>query len=159
VTGGCNVTVTDSDLLAVGHCLAKQEIKQQHLAPDTRQQYDLCMASLLGVAVLVTASLTLNVLLVYLLVRLSCKQQEILDREVRLAVKCSVHKMLSVTADSENDDEDDKFFYCKKQNKTDDILHVVINEEEEEEEENVAGSGEDEEDLFLAPHRGNGRAK
>lgn len=110
------------------------------------------MASLAGVAVVATTSLFVNGLLTYLLVRTRRDHQKILNRKIRAALKHAMQTMASIRANSENDDEDDVY-----ENRVEDGAAVLQGDELEEE--NVTGTGDEEDDLFIAPKRDSKRVK
>ncbi|CAL1544365.1 unnamed protein product [Lymnaea stagnalis] len=154
VTGSCNASIPKGDYYKVAHCIAKLEIKRLHLVPDTEQQYNLCIISVICVTVLATASLLLNVFLTYLLVRSRQTHKIQLRRRAKLAVKKALQRTAKY-ANTDNDDEDEDDFQLKISNfKMEKEVEEVVDEEDEGAK---TGSGEEEEDLFLAPKKKSGR--
>ncbi|BFZ19226.1 hypothetical protein BsWGS_22265 [Bradybaena similaris] len=143
VTGDCNVTLAEPDLLSVGVCLAKQEIHRKHLIPDKRQQYDLCVVSVLVISLIATVSLLVNILLTFTLLKTRREQRATLKSQLRLAVKNTLMTMKSAQRNSDSDDEDDD---ANTKQRYSVVLHDVENDDGK-----LTGSGEEEQDLFLAP--------
>ncbi|KAH9499715.1 hypothetical protein Btru_077652 [Bulinus truncatus] len=144
-TGSCNATLSSAKYSKAVHCLAVQEIKLFHLVPDREYQYSLCMTTVICLSVIASASFLLNVILTFFLVKARQNYKTRLSKKVKRAVKIVRRQSnWGRRVERPNDDQDFNFKFTN-------FTGVYVDRLEDDGAK--TGSGEEEEDLFLAPKK------